>query len=96
MFFFVTTENPRPTFHLDMTPAERETMNHHVAYWSEKADGGIAVVFWPVLDPQGVFGMGVYKVSDEAEMRELIDHDPANGLLKYKILPMANAVVGHV
>ncbi len=94
MFFFVTTENPRPTFHLDMTAIERETMNRHVSYWSQKAAQGIAIVFGPVMDPNGVYGMGVYRVRNEAEMRELIDHDPAKGLLKYKILPMANAVVG--
>jgi hypothetical protein len=94
MYFFVTTDNPRPTFRQDMTREERETMNRHVAYWSEKAKRGIAIVFGPVLDPNGVYGMGVYKVQDEAEMRELIEHDPANGLLKYHILPMANAIVG--
>ncbi len=38
--------------------------------------------------------MGVYKVQDEDEMLELSEHDPANGTLQYKILPMANAVVG--
>jgi hypothetical protein len=96
MYLFVTTENPRPTFHLDMTPAERDTMNRHVAYWSEKAARGISIVFGPVMDPDGVYGMGVHKVQDEAEMRELIEHDPANGLLKYKIFPMANAVVGNL
>ncbi len=94
MYVFVTTENPRPTFNLDMTPAERDTMNRHVAYWSDKAARGIAIVFGPVMDPKGVYGMGVYNVQDEAEMSELVEHDPANGLLKYKILPMANAVVG--
>ncbi len=51
-------------------------------------------MFGPVLDPNGVFGMGVYKVQDEAEMHELVGHNPANGLLKYKILPMAHAVIG--
>ncbi len=94
MYVFVTTENPRPTFNLDMTAAERNTMNRHVAYWSDKAARGIAIIFGPVMDPKGVYGMGVYKVQDEAEMQELIKDDPANGLLKYKILPMANAVVG--
>ncbi len=94
MSVFVTTENPRPTFHLDMTASERDTMKEHVAYWSEKAERGIAIVFGPVRDPQGVYGMGVYKVRDEAEMWELIAHDPANGLLKYKVVPMGDAVVG--
>ena len=94
MYFFVRTNNPRPTFHLDMTPDERAVMQRHVAYWSEKAEQGIAIVFGPVMDSKGVYGMGVYKVEDEAEMRRLIDADPANGLLQYEIAPMPRAVVG--
>ncbi len=94
MYFFVRTNNPRPTFHLDMTPDERATMQQHVEYWSDKAARGIAVVFGPVMDPRGVYGMGVYKVDDEAEMRRLIDADPANGLLQYEIAPMPRAIVG--
>ncbi len=69
-------------------------MEKHVAYWSEKAAQGIAIVFGPVMDPKGVYGIGVYQVQDEAEMRNLIERDPANGLLKYEVLPMARAVVG--
>lgn len=94
MFFFIKALNPRPTFHLDMTTEERAAMNEHVAYWSDKAGRGIAVVFGPVMDPAGVFGIGVYKVQDEAEMRQLLDNDPAKGILKYEVLPMANAIVG--
>jgi hypothetical protein len=94
MYFFLKTNNPRPNFHLDMTVEERAVMQKHVAYWSEKAAAGIAVVFGPVMDPKGVYGIGIYRVKDEAEMRSLLDHDPAKGLLEYEILPMAGAVVG--
>jgi hypothetical protein len=94
MYFFIRTQNPRPTFHLDMTADERSLMKRHIAYWSEKATQGIAIVFGPVMDPKGVYGIGVYKVRDEAEMNELIEQDPANGLLHYEVLPMARAVVG--
>lgn len=94
MYFFVKTQNPRPTFHLDMTGEERAIMTRHVAYWTEKAADGTAIVFGPVMDPAGVYGIGVYQVQSEAEMRTLIEHDPANGLLHYDIAPMANAVVG--
>ncbi len=94
MYFFVKTQNPRPTFHLDMTPAERAIMERHVAYWSDKAARGTAIVFGPVMDPQGVYGIGVHQVQDEAEMRDLIEHDPANGLLQYEVIPMPRAVVG--
>ncbi len=94
MYFFIRTQNPRPTFHLDMTPEERATMDRHVAYWSEKAAQGIAIVFGPVMDPKGVYGIGVYQVDDEGEMRRLLEQDPAIGLLRYEVLPMPRAVVG--
>ena len=94
MYFFIKTQNPRPTFHLDMTPDERTLMDKHVAYWSEKAAKGIAIVFGPVMDPKGIYGIGIYNVQDEMEMRRLILMDPANGLLQYEIFPMPRAVLG--
>ncbi len=96
MYFFIKSNNPRPTFHLDMSPVERSIMERHIAYWSEKAKQGIAVVFGPVQDPKGVYGIGVYKVKDEAEMNDLLEHDPAKGLLQYEVLQMPRAVVGVV
>ena len=94
MFFFVYTRNPRPSFHIDMTPEERETMQSHVEYWSEKARRGIAVVFGPVMDPAGVYGIGVFQVGSEAEMQQLLEQDPARGLLQYQLFPMPRAIIG--
>ena len=93
MFFFVRTQNPRPSFHLDMTPDERAAMEQHVAYWSEQAALGVAIVFGPVMDPAGVYGIGVYKVADERQMQNLLEGDPAKGLLQCQAFPMAGAVV---
>jgi uncharacterized protein YciI len=94
VYFFVKTDNPRPTFHLDMTAAEREVMSRHVAYWTERAREGISIVFGPVADPRGFYGIGVYQADDEAQMRQLLAADPASGLLAYELTPMANAVIG--
>jgi len=94
VYFFVRTDNPRPTFHLDMTVAEREVMSRHVAYWTERGREGISIVFGPVADPNGFFGIGVYEVDDETQMRRLLAEDPASGLLAYDVTPMAGAVVG--
>ena len=47
-------------------------MERHVAYWSEEATRGIAVVFEPVMDPKGVYGIGVYQVLGEAEIHNLL------------------------
>ena len=60
----------------------------------KKRHRGISIVFGPVMDPKGVYGMGVHRAEDEAEMRRLLDQDPANGLLQYEVLPMPRAVVG--
>ena len=79
MFFFVRTQNPRPTFHLDMTPGGRATMERHVACRSEKAAQGTAIVFGPVMDPKGASGIGVYQVENESEMNGLLGLDPPKG-----------------
>jgi len=94
MYVFVRTNNPRPTFHLDMTDAEKQAMQRHVAYWSEKGEQGIAVVFGPVLDPKGVYGIGIYQVDDIAHMQRLLADDPAGDILKYEVFEMPRAVVG--
>ena len=91
--FFVKTQNPRPTFAQDMSADERAVMQQHVGYWTAIAERGIAVVFGPVLDPAGVYGIGVYRAQDEAHMQAMLDGDPANHLLKYAVFPM-RAVVG--
>ncbi len=93
MYFFVKTNNPRPTFQFDMTSEEREVMNRHVAYWTEEARAGNALVFGPVGDPKGVYGIMIYEAATEAELNEKVRHDPASGLLQYEILPMLRAVV---
>jgi hypothetical protein len=67
VYFFIKTANPRPTFHTDMTTEERTIMERHVAFWSEKASQGKAIVFGPVMDPAGVYGIAVSQVRDEAE-----------------------------
>jgi hypothetical protein len=94
MYVFVRTNNPRPTFHIDMTDAERQVMQQHVAYWTVKGEQGIAIVFGPVLDPKGVYGIGIYKVDDLGHMRRLLADDPAREILEYEFFEMPRAVVG--
>jgi hypothetical protein len=95
MYVFVRTNNPRPTFHLDMTDAERQAMQQHVAYWTAKGEQGIAVAFGPVLDPRGVYGIGIYRVDDVAHRRRLLADDPAREFLEYEVFEMPRVVVGN-
>jgi uncharacterized protein YciI len=67
---------PRPTFALDMTDDEREIMGRHAAYWRPYVDSGQMVVFGPVLDQTGSWGLGVLEAEDEDEVRAFAAGDP--------------------
>jgi uncharacterized protein len=75
--FVLRLEGPRPTFALDMTDEEREVMARHAAHWQPYLDSGRMVVFGPVLDETGSFGLGVVDGVDEAELRAFAAADPA-------------------
>ena len=79
---------PRPTFAMDMSNDERDIMQLHVAYWMKFMAEGKVIVFGPVFDPAGAYGLGVVYVKDEEEVKSLIEGDPANGLNTYVWSPM--------
>ena len=68
---------PRPTFALDMSDEERAIMGRHAAYWQPLVDSGRMVVFGPVLDSTGSWGLGVVEADDEDELRAFAAGDPA-------------------
>jgi len=68
---------PRPTFALDMTDEEREIMSRHAAHWQPYIDSGRMVIFGPVLDETGSWGLGVIEAEDEDELRAFAARDPA-------------------
>jgi uncharacterized protein YciI len=68
---------PRPTFHADMTDAERQVLQTHGAYWQDLLDKNVAVAFGPVLDPQESFGIGLFYAEDEAAADAIKQNDPA-------------------
>ena len=65
--FVFRLKAPRPTFALDMTDEEREIMARHAAYWQPTVDSGRMVIFGPVLDGSGSWGLGVVEADDEEE-----------------------------
>ncbi len=93
-FFLIRLVAPRPTFLQDMTPAERAVMAEHGAYWRRRLAAGEVVVFGPVDDPAGSWGMGVVRAADEAGVRAFEAEDPAVQRLgmHYQVLPMVTAV----
>jgi uncharacterized protein YciI len=74
--FVFRLQAPRPNFALDMTDEEREIMTRHAAYWQPFIESGQMVVFGPVLDETGSWGLGVMDAEDEDELRAFAAGDP--------------------
>ncbi len=74
--FVFRLKAPRATFALDMTDEEREVMARHAGYWQPLIDSGQMVVFGPVLDSSGSWGLGVVEADDEDELRTFAAGDP--------------------
>ena len=86
---------PRVSFMQDMNAEERAMMIAHAQYWTGHMADGKVVVLGPVADPKGGWGIGVMRVSSEAELLALQAEDPAikSGRgLSYENLPMHRAV----
>ncbi|HEY3261424.1 MAG TPA: YciI family protein [Pseudonocardiaceae bacterium] len=96
MSYFVYKFVPRrPGFPATMTEAEAATMGEHVAYWQELADKGTAVVFGPVADPAGSWGVAVVEAdtSDEVEAIRATDPVVLADLGPVDVYPMPTAIV---
>ena len=88
--FFVRLIPPRATFPMDMTAEEKLLMQEHVRYTQEKFLAGKVRLYGPVMAPEGAFGMAVFAVADEAEVREVLENDPTvlGGLNTFEVCPM--------
>jgi len=67
---------PRPSFVQDMTAEEAGVMQAHVAYWTELLRTGNVIVFGPVADPKGSWGLGVIRASDDDHLSQITQADP--------------------
>ena len=68
---------PRPTFNLDMDDDERAIMTRHGEYWERQLEAGNVVVYGPVVDRTGAWGLGVLTAADEAQAQAMLLADPA-------------------
>ena len=75
--FFYRLNPPRPTFPADMTAEEDAAMERHFRYWCDAISRGSALVFGPVADPNGVFGVAILNAVDQAAAEAICDADPA-------------------
>jgi uncharacterized protein YndB with AHSA1/START domain len=96
-YFYCRLIPPRTTFGQTMSESEKQIMQRHVAYWTKQAELGVAIVFGPVADPAGGWGVAILRARGAEEVAALQRNDPAflSGLgFRYETLPMPRAVVG--
>lgn len=95
-YFFLKLIPPRPSFPGDITDAERSLMQCHVQYWTSLFDKGIVVVFGPVFDPDGSWGMGVVEADNAGDVNDLTLSDPVISTgtgFTYNVYPMKAGMV---
>lgn len=88
--FFVRLNGPRATFPMDMTAEEKLLMQEHVRYTHQRFVDGKILIYGPVMAPKGAFGMAVFEVEDQTEVRRILEDDPTvrAGMNKFEIHPM--------
>ena len=86
---------PRPTFPADMSAEESAIMHQHAGYWGRLLTEGQVVVFGPVADPAGVWGLVVVEAASVDDVRALGAEDPAvkSGMTTFDVyaMPVATA-----
>lgn len=95
-YFLCRLTPPRSSFAADMTAEERAVMTRHVAYWTDRAKDGQIVVFGPVADPAGSWGVMIVQAADAEAVEAMTADDPAIVAhigMRYDIYPMPRAYV---
>ena len=91
-YFALKLNPPRPDFAQTMSEEERSIMQQHGVYWRNFMSKGMVITFGPVLDPNGVYGLGIVAVDDEQEVKDFIANDPAGKINTYEYHPMLAVV----
>ena len=87
---------PRADFAQTMSADEHDTMAAHQEYWHGLTQAGRVVVYGPVADPEGVWGMGVLRAADRAEVLAIGNNDPSvqAGVNTFEVLEIMGGVTG--
>jgi uncharacterized protein YciI len=85
----------RPTFVEDMTPDEAAIVAEHAEHWRPQLEAGKLVVFGPVLDASGAWGLGVLEADSEEDALALSGTHLAvtSGIGRYEVGTMLSGFV---
>ena len=85
---------PRADFAQTMTAEEQSAMAEHMEYWQRLLHDGRVVVYGPVADPEGAWGLGVLRAADRAEVLAIGDADPSvtAGVNTFEVLEIIGGI----
>lgn len=85
---------PRPDFSTGMTPDEAEIMRQHAGFWAGLMAEGKVLVFTPVQDPVGDWGMAIVLADDFQTVDGYSRSDPAvlSGMMTHSVLALPFAI----
>jgi uncharacterized protein YciI len=80
----------RASFTQDMAAEEQRLMEEHARYLHEHFVAGKVLAYGPVMAPAGVFGLALFEVENESEVRRIAENDPSiqAGLNRFEFYPM--------
>jgi len=81
---------PRPNFAATMSDQEQNAMGQHVAYWQGHLAAGRTLIFSPVADPAGDWGLAIVRADSLEDVAALGHADPAvlAGVARFDVLPL--------
>ena len=81
---------PRADFLATMSPTESDLMKQHGAFMDDLLDKRLLIAHGPVADPAGGWGLSLYAVEDDHDIRATTSQDPMviDGGGRYEIYPM--------
>ena len=84
---------PRADFAQTMSEAEQQAMSEHMQYWQRMLDDGRVLVYGPVADPEGVWGMGVVQADSQQDALIVGREDPvvAQGVCTFDVMEIMGA-----
>ena len=94
--FFFRLNPPRADFAQTMTPTEQQAMAAHQDYWQQLLGDGRVVVYGPVAEPEGVWGLGVLRAADRAEVLAIGEADPSvvAGVNTFDVYEILDGITG--
>ncbi|SSB97398.1 Uncharacterized conserved protein YciI, contains a putative active-site phosphohistidine [Pseudomonas sp. 43mfcvi1.1] len=81
---------PRADFLATMTADEREWMMQHGTYLNDLLEQGLVVAHGPVMDDSGGYGVSLYEIADDRDIKAITSQDPIvkHGVGHYEHYPM--------